>query len=57
MGTVSIAGPYNSAGIDETPSRQAMKAGLAEVREKLGRAGASARAADEIAPFLIAKKR
>ncbi|PYQ55127.1 MAG: lipid-A-disaccharide synthase [Acidobacteria bacterium] len=43
--------------LDETPSRQAMKAGLAEVREKLGRAGASARAADEIAPFLIAKKR
>jgi lipid-A-disaccharide synthase len=43
--------------LDETPDRKAMKAGLAEVREKLGSAGASARAADEVAPFLISKKR
>jgi lipid-A-disaccharide synthase len=43
--------------LDETPARQAMKSGLAEVREKLGSAGASARAADEVAPFLVSKKR
>ena len=41
----------------DTPGRQAMKAGLAEVRQRLGRAGASARAADEVAPFLTSKKR
>jgi lipid-A-disaccharide synthase len=42
--------------VDDTPARRAMKAGLAEVREKLGASGASARAAEVVAPFLNAKK-
>ncbi len=42
--------------LEETPRREAMKSGLAEVRQKLGSPGASARAAEEVAPFLISKK-
>ena len=41
--------------IDDTETRRTMLAGLAEVRKKLGTAGASARAAEAVAPFLDRK--
>jgi lipid-A-disaccharide synthase len=41
--------------LDDTPARRSMLAGLAEVRGRLGTAGASARAANEIAPYLTGK--
>jgi lipid-A-disaccharide synthase len=41
--------------LDETPARQQMLSDLAAVREKLGGPGASARAADAVAPFLNGK--
>lgn len=41
--------------VDDTTTRRAMQRGLAEVREKLGTTGASARAADMVAPFLNGK--
>ncbi len=41
--------------VDDTPARRAVRSGLAEVRERLGAPGASARAADAIAPFLAGK--
>jgi lipid-A-disaccharide synthase len=42
--------------IDDTPQRRAMREGLAQVRQKLGSAGASARAAEIVATFLNSKK-
>jgi lipid-A-disaccharide synthase len=41
--------------IDETGARQAMEAGLREVRGKLGGTGASGRAADAVVPYLSGK--
>src|SRR5262249_48209393 len=41
--------------LDDTPARRAMLSGLAEVREKLGAAGASGRAAEVVATVLNAK--
>jgi lipid-A-disaccharide synthase len=39
----------------DTGARRAMEAGLSEVRDKLGGAGASARAADQVRPYLEGK--
>ena len=40
----------------DTAARREMVTGLGEVREKLGSAGASGRAAEAVAPFLLAEK-
>src|SRR5678815_5127408 len=41
--------------LDETPARRQMLSDLAAVREKLGGPGASARAAEAVAPYLNGK--
>jgi len=41
--------------LEDTPARRQMQGDLAEVREKLGAPGASARAADAVAPYLSGK--
>ena len=41
--------------LEDTPARRQMQGDLAEVREKLGAPGASARAADVVAPYLSGK--